>query len=191
MIPPERRIESADLTTSSTTWSTHTVYETKGVSPYIGWLLRSVGLGCWAQSNTSVFFVHGFLGRVVILPRTRYNIQCGHRIAIIRRTGEDNDGDRDCVLGVRAYGLRGKNGYYVPANQRRGEGVVQNQRSRPGIQSNNRVCELRRGYHRGQRPFHLSNAASSEGLGVLPVVQDGNLRSPGCALTVEGVVAES
>ena len=28
-------------------------------------------------------------------------------IAIIRRVGEDDDGDRDCVLGVRAYGLRG------------------------------------------------------------------------------------
>ena len=34
--------------------------------------------------------------------------RCGHRIAIIRRVGEDDDGDRDCVLVVRAYGIRGK-----------------------------------------------------------------------------------
>ena len=27
--------------------------------------------------------------------------QCGHHIAIIRRAGEDDDGDRDCVLVVR------------------------------------------------------------------------------------------
>ena len=29
--------------------------------------------------------------------------RCGHRIAIIKRAGEDDDGDRDCVLVVRAY----------------------------------------------------------------------------------------
>ena len=28
--------------------------------------------------------------------------RCGHRIPIIRRAGEDDDGDRDCVLVVRA-----------------------------------------------------------------------------------------
>ena len=33
----------------------------------------------------------------------------GHRIAMKRRAGEDDDGDRDCVLVVRAYDLRGKN----------------------------------------------------------------------------------
>ena len=31
--------------------------------------------------------------------------QRGHRIAIFRRAGEDDDGDRDCVLVFRAYGL--------------------------------------------------------------------------------------
>ena len=35
--------------------------------------------------------------------------RCGHRIAIVRRAGEDDDGDRDCVLGFWTYGLRGKN----------------------------------------------------------------------------------
>ena len=78
--------------------------------------------------------------------------RCGHRIAIIRRAGEDDDGDRDCVLGVRDYGLRGENRGHVPANQRRGGGVVHNQCSRPGTQTNNRVCVLGRGYHRRQRP---------------------------------------
>ena len=34
--------------------------------------------------------------------------RCGHRIAIIRMAGED-DSDRDRVLVVRAYGLRGEN----------------------------------------------------------------------------------
>ena len=33
-----------------------------------------------------------------------------------------------------------------------GEGVLHNQCSRPGIQTNNRVCVLGRGYHRRQRP---------------------------------------
>ena len=37
-------------------------------------------------------------------------------------------------------------------NQRRGEGVLHNQCSRPGIQTNNRICVLGRGYHRRQRP---------------------------------------
>ena len=78
--------------------------------------------------------------------------RCGHRIAIIRRAGEDDDGDCDCVLVVRAYGLRGENGDYVPVNQRRGEGVLHNQCNRPGVQTNNRVCVLERGYHRRQRP---------------------------------------
>ena len=68
------------------------------------------------------------------------------------RAGEDDDGDRDCVLVVRAYGIRGKNRDNVPGNQRRGEGVVHNQCSRPGIQTNNRVCVLGWGYHGRQKP---------------------------------------
>ena len=55
-----------------------------------------------------------------------------HNIAIIRRAGDDDDGDRDCVLGVRVYGLRSENRDCVPANHR-GGGVVHNQCSRPGI----------------------------------------------------------
>ena len=43
--------------------------------------------------------------------------RCGHRIAITRRAGEDDDGDCDCVLVVRAYGIRGKNRDNVPGNQ--------------------------------------------------------------------------
>ena len=39
--------------------------------------------------------------------------RCGHRIAIIRSAREDDDSDRDCVLSVRTYGLRGENRYYV------------------------------------------------------------------------------
>ena len=37
------------------------------------------------------------------------------------RAGEDDDGDRDCLLGVRAYGLRRESRDRVPANQRRGK----------------------------------------------------------------------
>ena len=81
--------------------------------------------------------------------------RCGHRIAIIRRAAGDDGGDRDCVLVVRAYGLRGENRDYVPANQRWEEGVVHNRCSRPGIQTNNRVCVLGRGYHRRQRPLGI------------------------------------
>ena len=39
--------------------------------------------------------------------------RCGHRIAIIRRVREDDDGDRDCVLGVRVYSLRSQNGDHL------------------------------------------------------------------------------
>ena len=58
---------------------------------------------------------------VTDLP-TRYPVRGrrGHRIAIIRRAGEGDGGDRDCVLGVRAYGLRGENRDYVPATQKAG-----------------------------------------------------------------------
>ena len=69
---------------------THTVYETKGVSPY----------------DTMVPF---------------------HCVTVTARARVYS------VLGVRAYGLRGENRDYVPANQRRGVGVVHNQCRRPDI----------------------------------------------------------
>ena len=62
--------------------------------------------------------------------------RCGHRIAIIRRAGEDDDGDRDCVLVVRAYGLRGENRDYVPANQKAG-GRCRSQSMQPARYTNN------------------------------------------------------
>ena len=43
--------------------------------------------------------------------------RCGYRIATIRRAGEDDDGDRDCALVVRVYGLRGEKGDNAPGNQ--------------------------------------------------------------------------
>ena len=45
----------------------------------------------------------------------------GQRIAIIRRAGENDDGDRGCVLVVRAYSIRGKNRDSVPGSQTRGK----------------------------------------------------------------------
>ena len=59
-------------------------------------------------------------------------------IAIIGRAGEDGNGDRDCVLVVRAYGLGGENG----DNTKRGKRCVNNKCSRPRIQTNHRVCLL-------------------------------------------------
>ena len=47
-------------------------------------------------------------------------------------------------------------------NKRWGEGVVHYQCSRPGIQTNNRVCVLGRGYRRAKRTLHRNNGASSE-----------------------------
>ena len=44
-----------------------------------------------------------------------YANDCGHPIAITRRAGED-DGGRDFVLGVWAYGLRGEIRDHVPVN---------------------------------------------------------------------------
>ena len=76
----------------------------------------------------------------------------GDRIAIIRRAGEDDDGNRDCALVVRAYSIGGKNKDNVPGNQKRREGILHDQCSRPSIQTNNPVCILRWGYHRRQRP---------------------------------------
>ena len=49
------------------------------------------------------------------------------------------------------HGLRRKNRDFVPGNQRRGEGVLHKQCSRPGIKTNNQVCVLERGYHRRRR----------------------------------------
>ena len=40
---------------------------------------------------------------------------------------------------------------------------------------NDRVCVLGRGHQRRQTPQHRDHAATSEGLGVLPAVQDGTL----------------
>ena len=54
-------------------------------------------------------------------------------------------------------------------------GVVHHQCGRPGTQTHDRVCVLAPGYQRRQRTWHRHNAASSEGLGVLPALQDGNL----------------
>ena len=51
------------------------------------------------------------------------------------KAGEDDDGDRDYVLIVRAYSIRGNNRDDVRVNQRRGEGVLHHQCSRPGIQT--------------------------------------------------------
>ena len=50
----------------------------------------------------------------------RYAVRgrCEHRIRITRRAGEDDDGDRDCVLGVRAFSLRRQNGQKVSADKR-------------------------------------------------------------------------
>ena len=97
--------------------------------------------------------------------------RCGHRIAIIRRAGEDDDDDHDCVLGVRAYGLRGENRDRVPTEQSSVDCVIHLQCSRPGINTNNSVCVLRRGHQRRQIPLHQDDASSSGGLGVLPAVQ--------------------
>ena len=115
----------------------------------------------------------------------------GHRIAIIRKGGENDDGDRDRVLVVQAYALSGKTRDNVHANQRRWEGVPRNQCSRPGIQASNRNCVVGRDYRRRNRPQHKNIAGSSEGLGVLPAVHNESIRSPRCALTVECAVAES
>ena len=42
--------------------------------------------------------------------------RCGHRIALIRRAGNDDAGDRDSVLIVRAYSIRVKITDIVPVN---------------------------------------------------------------------------
>ena len=45
-----------------------------------------------------------------------YGDDAGIVSPIIRRAREDDDGDRNCVRGVRAYGLRGENGGHGPAD---------------------------------------------------------------------------
>ena len=104
---------------------------------------------------------------------------------------EDDGGDRDCVLVVRAYGIRGKNGDFVPGNQRRA-GRCTSQPMQPARYTNKQssLCTWAR-LSPQTETLALKNPASSEGLGVLPVVQDGDLLSPGCSLTVEGALAES
>ena len=48
-------------------------------------------------------------------------------------------GDRDCVLGVPAYGLEGQTGSHVPADDKRVEGVV---RRWPSMQTAaGQICE--------------------------------------------------
>ena len=62
------------------------------------------------------------------------------------------------VTACSAFGLTvsGSNGDNVPANQRRGEGVLHNQCRRPGIQSNDRVCKLGRGHKCEESPQHVT-----------------------------------
>ena len=45
-----------------------------------------------------------------------YGDDAGIVSPIIRRAREDDDGDRNCVRGVRAYSLRGENGGHGPAD---------------------------------------------------------------------------
>ena len=66
--------------------------------------------------------------------------------------GGDVDGNRDCVSGVRVNSLEGENRDIVPANKRRGKGVVHSQCSWPGIETDNEICVHGRSYHRRQRP---------------------------------------
>ena len=47
--------------------------------------------------------------------------RCGHRITITRRAGENDNGNRDRVLSIRAYGLRRQDGDYVLAENDEGE----------------------------------------------------------------------
>ena len=74
----------------------------------------------------------------------RYAVRgrCGHRIAIIRRAGKDVYGDRDCVLVVLAYGIRGKSRDQGPGKTKAGASVFHNQSNRLAIQTSNRVCVL-------------------------------------------------
>ena len=67
-------------------------------------------------------------------------------------------------------------GDHVPANERWGARVVHRYCSRPGVQTNGRVCVLGRGYQRRLEPQKCRGDASNpEGMGVLRAVQDGNL----------------
>ena len=56
-------------------------------------------------------------------------------------------------------------------------GICRSRSMQPARYTNKptRVCVLGRGYHRRQRPQYWNNAASSEGLGVLPAVQNGRI----------------
>ena len=63
----------------------------------------------------------------------------------------------------------------MPANNRLWEDFARQRCSRLVMYTNDRVCALGRGNQREQGPRHRDNAAFSEGLGVLPVVANGNL----------------
>lgn len=60
------------------------------------------------------------------------------------------------------------------AYEMRGEDVVQPHCSRADTQTNARFCVFGRGYQRRQTTQCRDNAASTEGLVVLPAVQDEN-----------------
>ena len=49
--------EAAELTTFSRRWLTHTVYEIKGVSPYIGWL----GAFYWVRVKVRLTGIPGII----------------------------------------------------------------------------------------------------------------------------------
>ena len=71
----------------------------------------------------------------------------GHRIAIIRRVREDDDGDRDYVPTVRANCLRGQNGDHVPEYLKKGGASGRSPSMHPARLTNKRSsCVLGRGY---------------------------------------------
>ena len=100
--------------------------------------------------------------------------QCGHRTAISRTTGEADVGDCNCVLGVQACGLRGQKQRLCVCRLKVG-GRCCSPSLQPARYTNDRVCVLGWGYHCRQRSQFRDNSASSEGLGVFPAVQHGNL----------------
>ena len=55
-----------------------------------------------------------------------------------------------------------------------GERVDHRHCSRPGVQTNGRVCVLGRGYQREPESPCRVNASTPEGMGVLPAVKYGN-----------------
>ena len=85
----------------------------------------------------------------------------------IRRPREDDDGDRDCVLVVRAYGLRGESRDYMPANQ--GGGKVSFAVNAAGqVYKQSSLCTWAGLSPQTETFVALNHATSSEGLGVMP-----------------------